>query len=262
MTRYRLTIQYDGTDFHGWQKQEPPGRDPLRTVQAVLEDAVRRALRQPLVITGASRTDAGVHALGQVASFDAETTIPIERIPAAVNKWLPADVAVSDAAMAPSDFDPISGPISKAYQYTIHNSHRRAIFDRQYVTPFAWLLDADLMNEAASHLVGTHDFTAMANINHGKESAVRTIHDCRVIRRGDRILIDVAGSGFLYHMVRIIAGTLMFVGRRRIGPGDIPGLLASRDRSRAGPTMGAAGLCLMWIRYPGDPDPQPPRVIS
>lgn len=252
MTRYRLTVQYDGTEFHGWQKQEPPGREPLRTVQAVVEEGCRRALRQPLTLTGASRTDAGVHAVGQVASFDAETTVPVERMARAVNKWLPGDVAVTDARVAPADFDPISSPISKAYRYTIHNSARRNVFERNYVTPFAWPLNAEVMNEAAKHLVGTMDFTSVANINHGKESAVRTIFACGAKREGEKIVIDVEGSGFLYHMVRIIAGTLMFAGCGKIKPEEMPGILAAKDRTKAGPTMIAAGLCLMWIRYEGD----------
>lgn len=253
--RYRLTVRYDGSEFHGWQKQEPPEGEPLRTAQGVLESAVARAVRQPVVLIGASRTDAGVHALGQVAAFSAETTIPVDRLHHAINRYLPDDIAVVHAREVTRDFDPITMAVRKAYQYTIHNSSVRPVFDRKQVYHCWHTLDVEHMHAAAQRLVGEHDFASFANTHHGRESTVRRVFSCSVWREGERIQMDVCGSGFLYHMVRIIIGTLVEVGRGAMGVEDISRILAARDRMQAGPTLDAAGLRLMWIRYPGDDEP-------
>ncbi len=252
LRRFRLTVRYDGFEFHGWQKQEPPEGEPLRTAQGVLESAVIRALRQPVVLNGASRTDAGVHALGQVAAFNAETTIPVERLHHAINRYLPEDIAVVDAREVESDFDPITMAVRKAYQYTIHNASVRPVFDRRQVYHCWRPLDAAAMHEAAQGFVGEHDFESFANAHHGRSSTVRTVFSCDVNRDGQRVIINVCGSGFLYHMVRIIAGTLVKVGSGAMGAGEVARILAARDRTQAGPTLDAAGLRLMWIAYPGD----------
>lgn len=250
--RYRLTVRYDGSEFHGWQKQEPPEGEPLRTAQGVLESAVARAVRQPIVLTGASRTDSGVHALGQVAAFNAETTIPVDRLHHAINRHLPEDMAVVEAREVDREFDPITMAVRKAYQYTIHNVSVRPVFDRRQVYHCWHPLDAAAMHHAAQHLVGEHDFESFANTHHGRNSTVRTVFSCDVRREAERIVIEVCGSGFLYHMVRIIAGTLVEVGRGSMNPNDLPTILAARNREHAGPTLDASGLRLMWIRYPGD----------
>lgn len=249
--RFRLTVRYDGFEFHGWQKQGAE-EQPLRTAQGVLESAVGRAVRQPVTLTGASRTDAGVHALGQVAAFTAETTIPVERLHHAINRYLPEDIAVVAAREVEPGFDPIAMALRKAYRYTIHNASVRPVFERHRVFHCWHVLDERAMHKAAQHLVGTHDFASFANAHHGRESTVRTIFGCAVDREGERLTMDICGSGFLYHMVRIIIGTLVEVGRGAMGVEDVPRILAARDRAQAGPTLDPAGLCLMWIQYPGD----------
>ena len=293
MPTYRLEIAYDGTDFCGWQKQEPPaptegqplatgsaihhadpslpappGRVALRTVQAVVEQAVRQVVREPVVLTGASRTDAGVHALGQVASFTCSDGSnparhgggwPVERgvepLVRAINGRLPPDVLVTRVRPTHAEFNPIGDAERKAYSYTFHHHHQRPLFDRAYVTHTHHALDADRMAQAARHLVGEHDFAAFTQVNHDRQTTVRTIHDLVVERAAEhRVTITATGSGFLYNMVRIIAGTLHEVGRGRMEPDEMPDVLAGKDRRQAGPTAAPMGLCLLWIRYPGDPD--------
>lgn len=311
MPRYKLTIAYDGTDFCGWQKQEPPAPacpaasvDPthavlttpaprdvpmnappaskvlgviepgasgiarleLRTVQAVVERAVREIVREPVILTGASRTDAGVHARGQVASFacsdgtGTERGIgwPVERgtdrLRAALNGRLPGDALITAIEPCPIDFDPIRGAVSKAYSYTIHDSRERPLWDRRFVSHVPYELDERAMHEAAQRLVGEHDFAAFAAAGHGRLTTVRSVFSCDVSRvpsaDGERrVRIDITGSGFLWNMVRIIAGTLSEVGRGRMTPDDVSRALESKRREDAGPTMPPEGLCLEWIRY-------------
>lgn len=301
MPRYKLTIAYDGTSFSGWQKQEPPeqseprpshekgraaglvsdkeGRVALRTVQAVVEQAVREVVREPVLLQGASRTDAGVHARGQVAAFtcssgDAKDEASrasggwpesrgVDRLLRALNGKLPDDVLVREIEVVRDDFNPIGDCTSKGYAYTLHVGQTRAIWDRHFVQQVWQPLDLKLMQAAAAKFEGTHDFAAFAAARHGRQSTVRTIHACRVSevaipdesRVGAderRVRIDVSGNGFLYNMVRIIAGTLVEVGKGRIpahGEGGIESILASGDRTKAGPTLPPDGLCLEWIRY-------------
>lgn len=254
--RFKLTVAYDGTDFHGWQRQEPPDKEALRTVQGVLQDAVRVTVGAPAVVTGASRTDAGVHAIGQVAAFTADTRIPEERVAYAISARLPDDMQVLEARRAPDDFDPISDAVSKCYRYTIAYPLSRPrlppLFERRYVYWTIHGLDAERMQAAGQRLVGEHDFAAFAHALHGRETTVRRIHQC-VVRNPapGRIEIDVAGNGFLYNMMRIIAGTLVDVGRGRLSADDISTALAARDRSRTGETLPPEGLCLRWIHYGG-----------
>ncbi|MFO0826951.1 MAG: tRNA pseudouridine(38-40) synthase TruA [Phycisphaerales bacterium] len=256
MPRYKLTIAYDGTEFHGWQRQEPPGATPLRTVQGVVQDAVRIAVGAPARLVGASRTDAGVHAIGQVAAFTADTRIPIDRLAYAITSRLPGDVQVLDATVAPEAFDPISDAVSKCYRYSIayalSKPRHPPLFERRYVCWELHALDVARMHQAAQRLVGEHDFAAFAHSLHGRESTVRKIHQCVVSSpMPGRVHIDVAGNGFLYHMVRIIAGTLVDVGRGRLTADDLSAALESRDRLRTGQTLPAQGLCLRWIHYGG-----------
>lgn len=254
MPRYRLTVAYDGTRFHGWQKQHPPGEEPLRTAQGVLEDAVRVAMREPICLLGASRTDAGVHAMGQVAAFTSEGTIDPLRLPAAISSRLPADIRVREAEIVPHTFNPISDCTSKGYRYVISHGCDTAalqpLFDRNITGWSAYRLDVDRMNEAAQHLIGEHDFASFTRLHHGRESTVRTVHDCTVTAiADDRLAIDVSGSGFLYNMVRIIAGTLVQVGRGAVEPAKMPAIIEGRDRRLAGATLRPEGLMLMWVRY-------------
>lgn len=254
MPRYKLTVAYDGTAFHGWQKQEPPGKEPLRTAQGVLEQAVREVVREPVLVQGASRTDAGVHARGQVAAFTTARDFPLERLPRAINGRLPDDIQVRKAEIVAEAFDPISDCSSKGYRYRIAHSVGKTglkpLFDRHFVAWSPYVLDVDAMNDAAQRLVGKHDFASFTRVAHGRESTVRTVYACTVTAtRRKRLQIDISGNGFLYNMIRIIAGTLTDVGRGKIKPEAIDDILAARDRAAAGCTMVPEGLCLMWVRY-------------
>ncbi|MDI9403825.1 MAG: tRNA pseudouridine(38-40) synthase TruA [Limnohabitans sp.] len=256
MPRYRLTIAYDGTAFHGWQRQEPKDAPPLRTVQGVVQDAVADLLGERVDVVGASRTDSGVHAVGQVAAFTANVRVPIHRLAAAITARLPADVQVSDAAETHDAFNPIGDARSKCYRYTIehtsHPHHPRPLFDRNLVFATPYTLDVGHMREAAAGLVGTHDCVSFAQINHGRATTVRTIFDCSVrTPSARRVEIEITANGFLYNMVRIIAGTLVEVGRGRMTADSMRHVIAARDRRSAGPTLPPHGLCLRWIWYGG-----------
>jgi tRNA pseudouridine38-40 synthase len=256
MPRYMLTVAYDGTNFHGWQKQAAlDDAAAPRTVQGVLERAVQLVVREDVNVIGASRTDSGVHAEGQVAAFTTFQEIPIERLPAAINARLPDDVQVRGARIVPDTFGPITDAVSKGYRYRFAHGcrvdHPRPLFDRHFVFWTAYDLDPRKMHEAAQHMVGTHDFTSLTRLHHGRESTVRTVFDCEVHAIDEhRCEMNISGSGFLYNMVRIIAGTLVEVGRGVMPAEAIPEIIAARDRTQAGPTLPPEGLCLMWIRYP------------
>jgi tRNA pseudouridine38-40 synthase len=272
--RYKLTVSYDGTDFVGWQKQEPPdpdapppanGEEPkriqLRTVQHVVEQAVREHIREPINLLGASRTDSGVHALGQIAAFtttpDQSKGVgwPIDRgtdtLVRALNSKLPRDVLIRDVEVVPLDFNPIGGAIEKEYCYTMVSGPVRPLWDRRTVFHTWYPLDTERMQRAADHIVGEHDFACFAQIAHGRKTTVRTVFACSVEQQSEpgRVVIRISGSGFLYNMVRIIAGTLMEVGRGKIDPDALPTIMQSLDRKQAGPTLPPQGLRLEWIRY-------------
>ena len=249
--RYKMVIAYDGSGFHGWQKQEPPDAPALRTVQGVVHDALLRLFRQPINVVGASRTDSGVHARGQVAHFNADSRVPVERMANAINSRLPEDVEVRDVQRVSQDFDSIRDAVTKQYTYTIHNTERRPLGQRHLVYHYWQRLDEALMNDAAARLVGEHDFEGFSAAGHGRESTVRTIHRCDVRRDGDQVVITVEGNGFLWNMVRIIAGTLLEVGRGHFEPTRIDEIIRSTDRQLAGPTLPPGGLCLEWIRHGG-----------
>ncbi len=255
--RYKLTIAYDGTNFCGWQRQRPPGKEELRTVQLALQIAVRDTVREEVRVVGASRTDSGVHAEGQVASFDCAKDWELDKLGRALNARLPEDVQVTRVERVTDAFSPISDPISKGYRYVIAHSRRDGVlpplFDRHFASWTPYALDVDAMQAAAQHLIGEHDFASFTRLHHGRESTVRTVHACDVRAvTPHRCEIEVSGSGFLYNMVRIIAGTLLEVGRGKFAPDDLPDILAALDRAAAGPTMPPEGLCLMWIRYPDE----------
>lgn len=255
MPRYKLTVAYDGTHFHGWQKQHPPGETPLRTVQGVMEEAVTKLLRVDKVnVVGASRTDSGVHARGQVAAFTSEREFDSRKLPMILTSRLPEDVQVLDAEIVGEHFSPISECTSKGYRYTIAWGRKhgvlRPLFDRHFVMWTAHELELEPMQEAAKHLVGEHDFMSFTRKNHGRDSTVREVFSCEVSESGEReIQIDINGNGFLYNMVRIIAGTLLEVGRGQVESGKTKEILKACDRDAAGPTLPPEGLCLEWVKY-------------
>lgn len=256
MPRYRLVVAYDGTDFCGWQRQELPDGESLRSVQRAVEEAVRGVVREPITVKGASRTDSGVHAVAQCAAFTCEREdLALEKIFRATNARLPEDAQVLDVAEAARDFNPIRDAVSKGYAYRLAvpgpRGAMRPLFDRRTTAWTPYRLDPDRMNAAAARLVGEHDFASFTRLHHGRESTVRPVHGCRVlVESADRLRFETWGGGFLHNMVRIIVGTLIEVGRGRIEPEAIDAILAARDRTAAGPTAPAQGLCLEWIAYP------------
>ena len=245
---FLLTLAYDGTNYCGFQVQ-PNGR----SVAATFQDALEAVLGSRPDIKGCSRTDAGVHALGFRLNFHADTRIPPQKLPLALNQHLPPDIRVLAAQTVPEDFHARYAAHTKTYLYRIHNNPIDSPFDAAYYTRVPRRLDEAAMQAAAQQFVGTHDFLALCAAGssaaaHG--DTVRTITDCHVTRRGDEVDIEVTADGYLYNMVRILAGTLCEVGAGRLRAEDIPASLASRDRSRAGPTLPAKGLFLKCVDYP------------
>jgi tRNA pseudouridine38-40 synthase len=278
--RYKLTVAYRGTRYHGWQQQAalptykgerdpglgvarvgqvetrvspedagPHAPETIPTIESELKKAIAEVVGHPVVIVGSSRTDAGVHAKGQVVHFDTDKVqIPHEGLRRAVNHRLPSDILIRSIEPVPETFHAIASTRTKRYQFLIWNHADRPLF----FSDLAWhrwhYLDVPKMVQAARHLVGEHDFASFARPGHGRENTVRTIHACDVSFRSPKLIIGVEGSGFLWNMVRIMVGTLVQVGLGRIEPDEIPEMLAARDRQAAGPTAPPHGLYLQWIR--------------
>jgi tRNA pseudouridine38-40 synthase len=243
--KIKLTIQYDGADYHGWQIQ--PGR---RTIQGQLGDAVTGLVGRKITVHGASRTDAGVSALGQVGVFEiVNCPIPTENFKQAINGRLPDDIVVTEAVEATKDFDVIGGTKSKLYRYTIYTGANRPVLDVRHCWHVPAKLDVEAMQKAARYLVGEHDFKSFASSKDNRECSVRTIFRCDVTDKGEWIYIDVEGDGFLYNMVRNIAGSLVEVGIGRWPADKMKTVLEARDRTAAGPIAPPQGLCLMRVKY-------------
>lgn len=241
-----FTIAYDGTNFFGWQIQKDPD---VRTVQGETEKALSRLFKTDIAVTGASRTDRGVHALGQRATIEVDTTMPTENMPSAINSVLPMDIAVVKAEDVAEGFHPRFDAKNKTYIYTIYNSRLRNPLYRNTSELVRWQLDIDKMKKAAGSFIGTHDFKGFCFSGNSSKTTVRTIYSLDVNRDGDFIKITVNGNGFLYNMVRIIAGTLIQVGAGKIDPESMADIIASGDRARAGHTAGPSGLYLKNIEY-------------
>jgi tRNA pseudouridine38-40 synthase len=252
--RIKLTVAYDGTDFFGWQKQHPPNEEPLRTAQGVLEHAVREVVREKVSVHGASRTDSGVHAVGQVAAFDTTSGMDVDRFPPAISSRLPEDIRVLAAEVVPDAFNVIGDVVGKEYAYRVaygrREAHQRPLFDRHHLAWVPWDLDSDAMNVAAASLAGRHDFASFTRLNHGRESTVRTVTACEVTLSEPQVAtITVRGEGFLWNMVRILVGTLVEVGAGRRCADSMPAVIDAAERSAAGVTMPPEGLMLNWIEY-------------
>ncbi len=244
MKRIKLTIAYDGTNYCGWQIQ-PNGI----TVEEVLNKALQKLMGEPILVIGASRTDSGVHAMGNVAVFDTETTIPPEKIAIALNQRLPDDIVITKSEEVPLDFHPRYCDCSKTYEYHIINT-RIPIPTKRLTNYFvSYDLNIDHMKEAASYLVGEHDFVSFCNVRTDVENTVRTITALDILTNGNEITIRITGNGFLYNMVRIIVGTLIRVGRGYYEPVKVKEILEAKDRKAAGVTAPAHGLMLMEIYY-------------
>lgn len=246
MKRIRLTVAYDGSNYCGWQIQ-PNGI----TVESVLNDALSRITGEEIRVTGASRTDAGVHARGNIAVFDSNTTIPPERISYAVNTVLPDDVVVIKSEQVPADWHPRYCDSVKTYEYCILNREMPDPLRRRETWHVSFDLDVEKMRDAAAYLTGEHDFRSFCSIHTGAKSTVRTVYSIEIEQSADIITIRIQGNGFLYNMVRIIAGTLVSVGRGLRTPQDVGDMLEARDREKAEATAPPQGLILDSIRYTG-----------
>ncbi|MEM8943618.1 MAG: tRNA pseudouridine(38-40) synthase TruA [Planctomycetota bacterium] len=248
MHTYKLTLAYDGTNFSGWQAQ--PKR---RTVQGVLRVAWREITGEDPRMTATSRTDAGVHALGQVVGIRTTSELPPERLLGGVNAKLPEDVVLRSVEVAADEFHATHDAIGKRYRYSIHNSRLRPLLDRHLVWHIPQLLDVDAMHMAGQLLVGTQDFASFQSVGSPRDCTVRTVTDVEVGQGGaedpDRITIDVSGDGFLYNMVRNIVGTLVDVGAGRRPPEWVSEVVAAVDRQAAGQTAPPQGLMLMEVEF-------------
>lgn len=245
MRNIKLIIKFEGTEYHGWQIQKN-----AVSVQQVLDSAVKSVTGENSVrVTGCGRTDSGVHAEKYVASFKTGASIPAERIPYALNSHLPEDIVCIEAADVPESFDPSGNSVMKKYTYRILNSEIPDPFCRRFVHHVKSRLNIQEMKRAAEKFVGTHDFVGFAASGFTVKTTVRTIFSLKVEKCDKIISIAVTGDGFLYNMVRIIAGTLIFVGMGKIRAEDIPHIIRSRDRNLAGITAPAKGLCLTEVYY-------------
>lgn len=244
MKRIQLRVAYDGTDFCGWQIQ--PDK---RTVEGELDKALYELLHVKMHVIGASRTDAGVHALGNVAVFDTDSPIPPEKYTFALNQRLPRDIRIQSSEEVPQDWHPRRCDCRKTYEYRILNRPVSLPTESRYSWFCHQELSLERMQRAAAYLVGTHDFKSFCSAKTDVESTVRTIYQLDVVRQGELIKICVQGNGFLYNMVRIIAGTLLQAGQGTIEPERIPEILASCARKNAGMTAPAHGLRLVEIAF-------------
>ncbi len=242
--RVKLTVAYDGTNYHGWQIQ-----NNALSVEEVLAGALRELLGEEIELTGASRTDAGVHALGNVAVFDTNTRIPAEKIALAVNQRLPEDIRVMRSEEVSRSFHPRYCVSRKTYEYWITNAEIQQPVKRLY-SYFVYIpLDVERMKETAQYFLGEHDFGAFCSAGSQVRSTVRSIYDLQIFQEGEDIRIQITGNGFLYNMVRIIAGTLIEIGMGRREPETVCQALHYADRNMAGPTAPARGLRLLQIEY-------------
>lgn len=242
--RILIRVSYDGTAYSGWQIQPN-----ATTVEGTLRQAVCSLFGADIELIGASRTDAGVHALGNVAVFDVDTRIPAPKIAYALNARLPDDIRVWQSIQVEDGWHPRHNDCVKTYEYSIYNDTFENPKKRLYSHFYYGNLDVDMMREAAAYFIGEHDFSAFCSAGSQVADKVRTIYSLDVIQDDREIVLRVKGNGFLYNMVRIIAGTLIKAGTGDIRPQDIPGIIESRDRQLAGPTAPARGLTLVEIDY-------------
>lgn len=244
MKRVRMVVSYDGTAYRGWQLQ-PNGI----TIEEVLNRELTALLKEPISVIGASRTDSGVHARGNIAVFDTENRMPADKICFALNQRLPEDIRVQRSEEVPADWHPRKANCTKTYEYKVLNRKISMPLERLYAHFCYFNLDLDKMREAAAYLVGEHDFKSFCTVRTQAEETVRTIYSLDITKQEDMITIRISGSGFLYNMVRIIAGTLLEVGMGAYPPEHMEEILDARDRQAAGRTAPARGLTLVSMEY-------------
>lgn len=249
MRRIKLIVAYDGTEYSGWQIQpEAP------TIEMYLDKAIHELTGENVHVTGASRTDAGVHAYGNVAVFDTESTIPGDRFTFALNRFLPDSIVIQDSWEVAGDFHPRHCNTRKTYEYRILNTAVPLPQKRNFTWHVTGSIDIDKMREAAAYIVGEHDFKSFCCVRTQAESTVRTIYSLEVLQEGSEIIIRIKGNGFLYNMVRIITGTLIQVGKGRFKPEYVKQMLEAKDRTVAGQTAPPQGLTLVGIEYVDNDD--------
>lgn len=242
---YRMTLQYEGTKYNGWQKQ---GNTP-NTIQEKLEAILQKLDGAEVEVRGSGRTDAGVHAMGQVASFALEHPMEPREVMDYLNRYLPRDIAVVALSEAEPRFHARLNARGKTYRYRIHQGEVPDVFGRRYSWPCTDELDLEAMRAAAGYLVGRQDFQSFCDVKNSKKSTVRRVDAIEIYRENTDVVLDFTGEGFLYHMVRIMVGTLAEVGARRLLPGQIPDILEAKNRKQAGPLAPACGLMLMEVTY-------------
>ncbi|HID06358.1 MAG TPA: tRNA pseudouridine(38-40) synthase TruA [Armatimonadetes bacterium] len=240
----KIVIEYDGTHFAGFQRQAHQ-----RTVQGVLETAIAKVVKHPVKVLAAGRTDAGVHATGQVAKFTTVSRIPVRAVVPALNSNLPFDIVVKSATLVNASFHPRYDAKSRVYRYTIDNKRTPSVLLRNYAWHIPDKLDVTAMKRAAVHLIGTHDFKSFHASGSDLGSTVRCIYDIQCRRKGGLVIITIEANAFLYHMARIIVGTLVEIGLGKRKPSDMKCILNACNRDAAGPTAPAHGLCLVRVRY-------------
>ena len=246
MKNIALRLRYDGSCYHGWQVQKN-----AITVAQTMEEALAKVCGERVKLTGCGRTDAGVHALRYCANFHSDCTVPVDRMPLAVNSRLPDDIAVVDAVEVPDDFNAIGSCVKKEYVYKILNSRIPDPFLADRVCFYPQRLDISLMQAAARAVEGTHDFKAVRSEGTQTKTTVRTVYWCRVEKDGDLITVSICANGFLYNMCRAMVGTMVYASYGKLIPEEIPALLEKRDRRLTGPTMPPQGLYLNRVWYDG-----------
>ncbi len=242
--RVALTLMYDGTDYHGFQRQKNG-----ITIQEALETAVYKVTGESVCVLGCGRTDAGVHAKNYTAVFDTESAVPMDKMPIALNTHLNDDIRIISAKIVADDFHPVFSAKRKTYSYRILNADINDVFLRKYSWFYPQKLNVELMKKAAQNFFGEHDFSAFMASGSNVTTTVRTIYDLSITKHNDIIDIEITANGFLYNMVRIITGTLVYVGIGKIEPEKIKDILESGDRTKAGITAPPQGLSLMSATY-------------
>lgn len=246
MKNIALRLRYDGSRYHGWQVQKN-----AITVAQTMEEALAKVCGERVKLTGCGRTDAGVHALRYCANFHSDCTVPVDRMPLALNSRLPDDIAVVDAVEVPDDFNAIGSCVKKEYVYKILNSRIHDPFLADRVCFYPQRLDISLMQAAARAFEGTHDFKAVRSEGTQTKTTVRTVYWCRAEKDGDLITVSICANGFLYNMCRAMVGTMVYASYGKLIPEEIPALLEKRDRRLTGPTMPPQGLYLNRVWYDG-----------
>ncbi len=244
MRNIKLTIEYDGREFNGWQKQ--PNK---LNIQGNIEKVISDITKEEIEIIGSGRTDAGVHALGQVANFKTNSTIPIEKFAIAINSRIKKSIVIKKAEEVDERFHSRYNCKQKTYRYIINNSETGSAIYRNLEYNIKNHLDVEKMQEASKYFVGEHDFSAFKASGTSSKSSVRTIYSAKVEKEEERIIIELTGNGFLYNMVRIISGTLVEVGLGKIKPEQIPEIIQSKNRQNAGKTLPPYGLYLVEVNY-------------